>query len=78
MRKRKIHLIINTPTLTYRAKRDGYAMRRLAVELGIPFITALNSAKAEIEAIKFAQKSSLTIRPLHEYHGTEILSEKPV
>lgn len=68
MRQRKIHLVINTPTLTYRAKRDGYAMRRLAVELNIPFITSLTSAKAEIEAIKFAKKSSLTTRPLHEYH----------
>jgi len=68
MKVRKINLIINTPTLTFRAKRDGYAMRRLAVELNIPFITALTSAKAEIEAIKFAKKHSLAIHPLHEYH----------
>jgi len=68
MKTRKINLIINTPTLTFRAKRDGYAMRRLAVELNIPFITALTSAKAEIEAIKFAKKHSLAIHPLHEYH----------
>ena len=68
MRNQKIHLIINTPTQTYRAKRDGYAMRRLAVELNIPFITSLTSAQAEIEAIRFAQTSQLTTRPLHEYH----------
>lgn len=67
MRQEKIHLIINTPTLTYRAKRDGYAMRRLAIELNIPFITALSSARAEIEAIRFAKSASLTTRPLHEY-----------
>jgi carbamoyl-phosphate synthase large subunit len=72
MRQHKIHLIVNTPTMTYRAKRDGYAMRRLAVELNIPFITALTSAKAEIEAIKFAQQSSLTTRPLHEYHKPKL------
>lgn len=69
MRQKKIHLIINTPTQTYRAKRDGYAMRRLAVELNIPFITSLTSAHAEIEAIRFAHTSQLTTRPLHEYHG---------
>jgi carbamoyl-phosphate synthase large subunit len=68
MRQKKIHLIINTPTQTYRAKRDGYAMRRLAVELNIPFITSLTSAHAEIEAIRFAQTAQLTTRPLHEYH----------
>jgi len=76
MRQKKIHLIINTPTQTYRAKRDGYAMRRLAVELNIPFITSLTSAKAEIEAIHYAQTADLTTRPLHEYHGKTASSEK--
>lgn len=68
MRQSKIQLIINTPTLTYRAKRDGYLMRRLAVELNIPFITALTSARAEIQAIKFSKKSSLTTHPLNKYY----------
>ncbi len=68
MRQRRIDLVINTPSMTHSAKRDGYVMRRLAVELGIPFITALNSAEAEVEAIKFAQRHSLVTRPLHEYH----------
>ncbi|UCF70890.1 MAG: carbamoyl-phosphate synthase large subunit [candidate division WOR-3 bacterium] len=68
MRQRRIDLIINTPSMTHSAKRDGYVMRRLAVELGIPFITALTSAEAEVEAIKFAQRHSLVTRPLHEYH----------
>jgi carbamoyl-phosphate synthase large subunit len=69
MRQQNIDLIINTPSMTHSAKRDGYAMRRLAVELGIPFITALTSAEAEVEAIKFAQRHSLVTRPLHEYHN---------
>jgi carbamoyl-phosphate synthase large subunit len=69
MRKKKIQLIINTPTMTYSSKRDGYAMRRLAVELNIPFIQALNSARAEIEAIKFSRTGSLTIRSLQELHN---------
>jgi carbamoyl-phosphate synthase large subunit len=68
MRQQSIDLIINTPSMTHSAKRDGYAMRRLAVELDIPFITALTSAEAEVEAIKFAQRHSLVTRPLHEYH----------
>jgi carbamoyl-phosphate synthase large subunit len=68
MRQRGIDLIINTPSMTHSAKRDGYMMRRLAVEMGIPFITALTSAEAEVEAIRFAQRHSLVTRPLHEYH----------
>uniref|UniRef100_A0A7C6AG90 Carbamoyl phosphate synthase large chain n=1 Tax=candidate division WOR-3 bacterium TaxID=2052148 RepID=A0A7C6AG90_UNCW3 len=67
MRQGKIDLIINTPTMSYSAKRDGYTMRRLAVELNIPFITALNSAYAEIEAIKFARKGILRIKPINEF-----------
>lgn len=68
MRQKKIDLIINTPTLNFSAKRDGYAMRRCAVEYNIPFITSLTAAQAEIEAIRFARKHKLMIRPLHEYH----------
>ena len=68
MNQKRIDLIINTPSMTHSAKRDGYMMRRLAVELGIPFITALTSAEAEVEAIKFARRHSLVTRPLHEYH----------
>jgi len=64
MREGKIHLIVNTPSEVTGTRRDGYAMRRLAVELGIPFITALSSAKAEIMAIKAARKGELTVRPL--------------
>jgi len=55
---------VNTPSQVTGARRDGYAMRRLAVELGIPFITALSSAKAEIMAIKAARQGELTVRPL--------------
>lgn len=67
MRQGKIDLIINTPTMNYSAKRDGYTMRRLAVELNIPFITALNSAYAEIEAIKFAHRGELQIKSINEF-----------
>ncbi len=66
MRQKKIDLIINTPTMTYSAKRDGYLMRRLAVELNIPFITVLNSAWAEISAIKFAKTQSFDVHSLNE------------
>lgn len=71
MKEGKINLIINTPTMSYSAKRDGYTMRRLAVELNIPFITAITSAYAEIEAIKFAKSGKLSIRPIkHFTHKT--------
>ena len=42
---------INTPTATGGAVLDGNMMRRLAVELNIPFVTTMAGAKMEVEAI---------------------------
>jgi len=51
MRKGNVDLIINLPT-GRRAATDGAQMRRLAVELGIPFITTLTGARAAINSLK--------------------------
>ena len=51
MRKGDVDLIINLPT-GRRAATDGAQMRRLAVELGIPFITTLTGARAAINSLK--------------------------
>jgi carbamoyl-phosphate synthase large subunit len=51
MRNKKVNLIINLPT-GRRAATDGAQMRRLAVELGIPFITTITGAKAAINSLK--------------------------
>ena len=51
MRNKKVDLIINLPT-GRRAATDGAQMRRLAVELGITFITTLTGAKAAINSLR--------------------------
>lgn len=56
MRQGKIHLVINTPRLTGGAVLDGNMMRRLAVELIIPFVTTMAGAHMEVEAIYEAMK----------------------
>jgi len=61
MRRGNVDLIINLPT-GRRAATDGAQMRRLAVELGIPFITTLTGAKAAIDSLKEGEKDYL--RPL--------------
>jgi carbamoyl-phosphate synthase large subunit len=68
MRKGEIRLILNTPTQETGARRDGYMMRRLAVDLEIPFITTISSAKAVIEAIKSARSGDLRVQSLNDYH----------
>ena len=63
MRSGEVDLIVNLPT-GKRAATDGAQMRRLAVELGIPFITTLTGAKAAIDSLKEGESSYL--RPLQK------------
>jgi carbamoyl-phosphate synthase large subunit len=51
MRQGNIQLIINTPRNTGGAVLDGNMMRRLAVELNIPFVTTMAGARMEVQAI---------------------------
>ncbi|MDP7311914.1 MAG: carbamoyl-phosphate synthase large subunit [Candidatus Thalassarchaeaceae archaeon] len=54
MRQGKINLVINTPSKSGGAVLDGNMMRRLAVELNIPFVTTMSGARMEVEAISAA------------------------
>ncbi len=67
MREGEIRLIVNTPTETQGARRDGYMMRRLAVDLNIPFISTVEAARASAEAIACAKQGGLTLKSLTEY-----------
>lgn len=67
MKNGKISLVINTPSRKKEAKRDGYVIRRNAVELGIPYITTIAGARASVEAMKTGTKD-ITIKSIHEYH----------
>ena len=59
MRQGKIQLIINTPRNTGGAVLDGNMMRRLAVELNIPFVTTMAGARMEVLAIAEAMDEYL-------------------
>jgi len=69
MRGGDINLIINTPTESSGARRDGYMMRRLAVELEIPFITPIQAAKATVGAIRRAGEGKMIVKDLASYHA---------
>jgi len=68
MRDGKINLIINTPSMKSGARRDGYAMRRLAVELEIPSMTTVQGANIAVSAIKVARSGKLDVRSMKEFH----------
>ena len=51
MREGRVQFIVNIPTVSGGAVRDGNMMRRLAVELNIPFVTTLRGARMEVAAM---------------------------
>ena len=61
MRSGDVDLVVNLPT-GRRAQTDGAQMRRLAVELGIPFITTITGARAAVEAM--AESDEGDVKPL--------------
>ncbi|MDR3291979.1 MAG: carbamoyl-phosphate synthase large subunit, partial [Methanobrevibacter sp.] len=63
---KEVDLIINTPSGKLSAS-DGYKMRRLAIEIGLPYVTTLAGAKAALNAIETIQKSEINVKSLNEY-----------
>ncbi len=69
MRQGVVKLVINTPTEASGARRDGYMMRRLAVELEIPFFTTIQGASAAVMAMEHASKSKIVVNDLAHFHS---------
>jgi len=67
MRQGEVKLIINTPT-TKQSVKDGYQIRRSAVDYHVPYITTVQAAQAAADAILKARKDQITIKALGDYH----------
>ena len=76
MRRGEINLIINTPTNSSGARRDGYMMRRLAVELEIPFLTTVQAARATVAAMHRATSGGLDVMDLASHHHAATLGRQ--
>ncbi len=57
----EIDLVINTPTRGRAHNRDGYLMRRNAVECGIPCLTSLDTASALLLSMERAKRETLDV-----------------
>ena len=64
MHEGEVSFIVNVPTVSGGAVRDGNMMRRLAVELNIPFVTTLRGAKMEVAASRARLSGPLEPRRL--------------
>ena len=67
---KEIDLIINTSEGKQSAK-DGYIIRRLAIELGIPYVTTLAGARAALNAIEAVQNNKIIVKSLNRYVDEE-------
>ncbi|VVB95383.1 Pyruvate carboxylase subunit A [uncultured archaeon] len=66
--KKEVDLIINTPTSKQTVK-DGFQIRRAAVDFSVPYITTIQAALAAADAIAAMKNGEITIKSLGEYHA---------
>ena len=64
----EIHLVINTPS-GRKTRSDAYHIRRITLELNLPYFTTVAGARAGVEAIKSLRRRELTVRPLQDFYG---------
>jgi carbamoyl-phosphate synthase large subunit len=62
--------VINTPTLGKTVDRDGFLIRRAAVEARVPCLTSLDTALAVVTALRASAITS-NVAPLAEYRALE-------
>lgn len=70
IRSGKVNFVVNTFNEGREPVRDGFQIRRAAVEHGIPCLTSLDTARALLDVISFLQTGSETsLVALDEYGG---------
>ena len=63
----QVQLLVNTP-LGKLTQKDDYAMRRAALEHGVPYTTTLSAASAASDAIIALKSRQGSVRSLQEWH----------
>ncbi|MDR1692559.1 MAG: carbamoyl-phosphate synthase large subunit [Oscillospiraceae bacterium] len=61
IRSKSVDLVINTSTGGARSRRDGFLIRRLAVESGIPCLTSLDTAEALLRSLEHSNPGRLDV-----------------
>ena len=71
IRSGKVELVVNTPSDgTKSARRDGYHMRRAAIDLAVPFISTISALSAAVESLGHCAQSG--VKPLNEWDLEDI------
>jgi carbamoyl-phosphate synthase large subunit len=61
IRGKGVDLVINTSTVGARSNRDGYLIRRIAVESGVPCLTSLDTAEALLRSLEHRSPGRLDV-----------------
>lgn len=68
IRKGRVDLMLNTLTYGKRPERDGFQLRRLAVEMAIPCLTSLDTAREVLRVVaKRGQQGYADVEALQDY-----------
>jgi len=70
IRQGDIDLVVNTFTQGRSPQRDGFQIRRTAVEHGVPCVTSLDTARAMLGVM--AKPRSMEVRALQDYFAPEL------
>ena len=65
IRRRQVCAVINTISRSGRPMRDGFEIRRAAVEAGVPCLTSLDTARALVRAL--AGRAEYNVATVTEY-----------
>jgi carbamoyl-phosphate synthase large subunit len=62
----RVDLVVNTLTRGRLPQREGFKIRRAAVEMGVPALTSLDTARALLEALTYMR---VGLEPINSYVG---------
>lgn len=57
----EIDLVVNTPSKGATRSKDGFLIRRIAIENGVPVLTAIDTAKALLRSLTNSNKNALNM-----------------
>jgi carbamoyl-phosphate synthase large subunit len=67
IKQRNLCLVINTPS-GLRARSDGFAIRRTALDFGVPIVTNISACQAVVQAVAVLRGANLGIVALQDIY----------
>ncbi len=69
IKNREVQLLVNTPGMSRETEKDGYMIRRAALQFSVPYTTTIAGAIAMCKGILSLKKKGLSVKPIQDYHS---------